>query len=509
MMARIYKHLYDISHSHVPPLPHNKHRRTCSHYSYYLRDGMSVLEFGAAEDSYLPDALRLGRHVGVGLSVDQMAQNGAITETLEVDLNNVVAENGVDSDELRALGASSFDAILMANTLDFLENPREVYKSAWQLLKPGGIMMVAFTSRDAYSDKFGKAQTKMWSTFNDDQHMWIAGSCFQFSAGDGWEGLKGFDISPEGVKMDDGNGPLSKLFDRSKGMPMYVVQARKGVQDEDIDEADPEKSIRSKMWMLPTMEERDKTLVAPRLARSFQAAKTEEERRLIGEHVDTLPTIYESLVKMDQFAFTFGMQAQLAADLARDPDFSANEEQIRSLKEGLGLRTPGDDFWMPVGTLTANMDPEDKVNLLSHIVPRFGSGNAEQEAALQTFVAALTPTFAAIKAKCPDMSDGDVQLLGTELLAAEILQPGRSTRAEFATWLGAMSDADLTAYLGRRKAFKEDAVAEMKAMQAERAAEEARVEAEREKMMEQARKAREERTMQFNPENGKMEEIKK
>ena len=95
-----------MSHSHVPPLPHNKHRRTCSHYSYYLRDGMSVLEFGAAEDSYLPGGLRLGRHVGVGLSVDQMAQNDAITETLEVDLNSVVAENGVDSDELRALGAS-------------------------------------------------------------------------------------------------------------------------------------------------------------------------------------------------------------------------------------------------------------------------------------------------------------------------------------------------------------------------------------------------------------------
>ena len=81
---------------------------------------MSVLEFGAAENSYLPEGIKLARHVGVGLSVDQMAQNKAITETLEVDLNKVVAENGVDSDELKALGANTFDAILMANTLDFL-----------------------------------------------------------------------------------------------------------------------------------------------------------------------------------------------------------------------------------------------------------------------------------------------------------------------------------------------------------------------------------------------------
>ena len=30
------------------------HTLHSSHYSYYLRDGMSVLEFGAAENSYLP-----------------------------------------------------------------------------------------------------------------------------------------------------------------------------------------------------------------------------------------------------------------------------------------------------------------------------------------------------------------------------------------------------------------------------------------------------------------------
>jgi len=106
------------------------------------------------------------------------------------------------------------------------------------------------------------------------------------------------------------------------------------------------------------------------------------------------------------------------------------------------------------------------------------------------------------------MSEGDIQLLGTELLAAEILQPGRSTREQFAAWLGAMTEPDLMSYLRRRKMFKEDAVAEMKTMQEERAAEEARVEEEKQKMMEQTRKAREDRSMRFNPETGKMEEIK-
>jgi len=112
-----------------PQAPVSKfYRRICSHYAFYLRDGMSVLEFGAAEKSYLPDDLKFSRHVGVGLSTEQMGENPAITERLEADLNKVVEERGVDSDELRELGTNTFDVVLMANTIDFLENPREVLR---------------------------------------------------------------------------------------------------------------------------------------------------------------------------------------------------------------------------------------------------------------------------------------------------------------------------------------------------------------------------------------------
>lgn len=98
------------------------------HYAFYLRDGMSVLELGAAEDSYLPEGLKLSRHVGVGANKQLMEQNSALTESFVVNLNDVVEEQGVNSDELRALGADTFDAILMANTIDFLTSPREVFR---------------------------------------------------------------------------------------------------------------------------------------------------------------------------------------------------------------------------------------------------------------------------------------------------------------------------------------------------------------------------------------------
>lgn len=89
---------------------------------------MSVLELGAAENSYLPEGLKLSRHIGVGANKKLMDQNPALSERFVVDLNNVIKDRDVDSDDLRRLASEPFDAIIMANTIDYLTNPREVYR---------------------------------------------------------------------------------------------------------------------------------------------------------------------------------------------------------------------------------------------------------------------------------------------------------------------------------------------------------------------------------------------
>ena len=244
---------------------------------------------------------------------------------------------------------------------------------------------------------------------------------------------------------------------------------------------------------------------------------------------------------MDTFAFTFEMQSQLAADLVLDPDFNASDEQINSLKEGthvflcilftcrrfssdhgahnnilsvwsflgLGLRTPSPDFWQPVGELTGAMDINDKINLLSYLVPRFGSNNAEQEAALLMYASGLKPTFECIRSKCPDLSESDVQLVGTELLNAEILIPGRSTKEEFASWLGAMTCTDVKSFLSARKGLNEDSDTELAAYKVEQAEEEKRRAEIRKRYEEQVDEARKNRSIIFNPKTGKFQELKK
>lgn len=221
-----------------------------SHYAFYLKDDMEILELGAAENSYLPDNLKTKRHVGVGLNQKLMDENPAFTETMIVDLNNVVEGRDVDDDNFRKLAENPFDTVIMANTVEFLTFPREVLRSAWYMLKPGGQMFIVFSGKDAPMNKnFERASTKIWRDYNDDQHMWICGSIFEFSAGEGWESLRGFDISPDSARdITTDENPIQKLFVKGKRNNVFVVQARKAIQDESLNLDNLEKSINSKTW---------------------------------------------------------------------------------------------------------------------------------------------------------------------------------------------------------------------------------------------------------------------
>jgi hypothetical protein len=60
---------------------------------------MSVLEFGAAEELYLPEGVKLDHHVAIGASKPLMDKNPSISESIVVDLNKVIDERGIDSDD--------------------------------------------------------------------------------------------------------------------------------------------------------------------------------------------------------------------------------------------------------------------------------------------------------------------------------------------------------------------------------------------------------------------------
>lgn len=155
------------------------------------------------------------------------------------------------------------------------------------------------------------------------------------------------------------------------------------------------------------------------------------------------------------------------------------------------------------------MDVEDKINLLAHIVPRFGSNDKAQEAALAAFCDGLEPTYNHVRSVCPCLSEAQVQVLGTELLASEILKPNRSTRAEFAKWLAALTESELTQILESRLAVKTNATEELKQFRAEQAEKLKTREALTLKMEQQMKDATASRTLEFNPRTGKFDKKEK
>merc|ERR1719499_2086617 len=107
------------------------------------------------------------------------------------------------------------------------------------------------------------------------------------------------------------------------------------------------------------------------------------------------------------------------------------------------------------------------------------------------------------------MTEPDVQLLGTELLCAEIIKPGRSSRVEFASWLGAVSETELVDMLVNRKRIRENAQSELDDFRAVEKAAKERKELAITKYNDQMKTARETRSVIFNSQTGKMEVIKK
>ena len=156
------------------------------------------------------------------------------------------------------------------------------------------------------------------------------------------------------------------------------------------------------------------------------------------------------------------------------------------------------------------MDVEDKINLLGYIVPCFGSNDAEQEKALDTFVTGLAPTMSLVREKCPGLPEPDVQLIATEWLATELLNSAgdRTTREEFAKWLGAMTEEEIKAPLVARQQLRRMSQEGMAAYKKEQADAKAELEKQRKRYQEVVKRARENRSMIINGRTGKFEEYK-
>ncbi|KAF3790137.1 hypothetical protein EJ110_NYTH16977 [Nymphaea thermarum] len=170
-------------------------------------EGAEVLDLMSSWVSHLPAEIRYRRVVGHGLNAGELARNPRLDRFFVQDLN---------VDHRLPLGSATFDAVLCAVSVQYLQQPEQVFAEVFRVLKPGGVFIVSFSNRMFY-DKAISA----WRDTSDYGRIQLVVQYFQC--------VSGF-TEPEVVRgmprKQDDLSPLTwikRLIGKLNSDPFYAV----------------------------------------------------------------------------------------------------------------------------------------------------------------------------------------------------------------------------------------------------------------------------------------------
>ncbi|HEY6599796.1 MAG TPA: methyltransferase domain-containing protein [Pseudomonadales bacterium] len=108
------------------------------YYADVLPPGARVLDLMSSWISHLPDAARYASVAGLGMNAEELAANPRLDVRVVRDLNR---------DPRLPFDAASFDAALIAVSVQYLIRPVEVFRDIARVLSPGGRLIVAMSHR--------------------------------------------------------------------------------------------------------------------------------------------------------------------------------------------------------------------------------------------------------------------------------------------------------------------------------------------------------------------------
>jgi len=122
-------------------------------YAAVLEPGDRVLDAMSSWVSHLPDE-SYSRVVGHGLNEAELAENERLDEWFLQDFN---------SDQSLPLADDSFDAVLCALSVQYLQYPEALFSELARVLTAGGVLVVSFTNR-----MFPTKAVRAWRTASMD-----------------------------------------------------------------------------------------------------------------------------------------------------------------------------------------------------------------------------------------------------------------------------------------------------------------------------------------------------
>lgn len=107
-------------------------------YRALVPQGGAVLDLMSSWVSHLPPDLALGECVGHGMNAEELAANARLTRWFVQDLNR---------DTALPLPDARFDAALCCVSVQYLQQPIEVFAEVRRVLRPGAPFVVSFSNR--------------------------------------------------------------------------------------------------------------------------------------------------------------------------------------------------------------------------------------------------------------------------------------------------------------------------------------------------------------------------
>ncbi len=167
------------------------------YYARALPAGGDILDLMSSYASHLPDAPAFGRVVGLGMNLTELQENAQLSERLIHNLN---------ANPMMPFPDRSFDACILAVSVQYLTRPVEVFADVARVLKPGALFAISFSNR-----VFATKAVAIWRGLGDADHARLV-EIYLRSAG-GYQDLSFVDLSPAPGKSD----------------PLYLVSARRAV----------------------------------------------------------------------------------------------------------------------------------------------------------------------------------------------------------------------------------------------------------------------------------------
>ncbi len=110
-------------------------------YRERLQPNTRILDLMSSWVSHLPDDMEFAHVEGHGLNADELAKNPRLNSYFVQDLNK---------NPQLPLPDASFDAVLNAVSVQYLQYPEAIFSEIHRLLKPGGVAIVSFSNRMFY-----------------------------------------------------------------------------------------------------------------------------------------------------------------------------------------------------------------------------------------------------------------------------------------------------------------------------------------------------------------------